>query len=283
MRVLITGACGFTACYLRKLLVKNNRLKLFLTDIHSGGNRNIAECDFTRPDDVESLIGKVLPERIYHLAGSFSNDYNIDYSTNVLTSKNILDSLLKLKISARTLLIGSAAEYGLIAPGDNPVSENHELKPVRIYGLTKVFQSCLMDFYHRVHGMDIVMARTFNLSGDGRLISKRLFLGEISAQIERYKKQEIPAIIVGNLESKRDYLDVEEGVQWYQKIMDNGKTGEIYNVGSGQCIKMKNLLSRLLEEFGLDMSVVQEKPLAAGPDKTDIPEIFADLCKIRRL
>ena len=282
MRVLITGACGFTARYLRKLLAEDNRSELFLTDIHSDGNQNILECDFTRPGDVESLIGKVFPERIYHLMGSFSNEYHIDYSTNVLSSKNIFDSLLKLKISARSLLIGSAAEYGLIEPGDNPVSESHELRPVRIYGLTKAFQSCLMDYYHRVYGMDIVMARTFNLFGDGSLISTRLFLGEIDQQIERLKKREISAIMVGNLESKRDYIDVEDAVQLYQKIMENGQAGEVYNVGSGQCVEMRDLLARLLNESGLDMSVVQEKKLAV-PDKTDVSEIYSDLRKIREL
>jgi GDP-4-dehydro-6-deoxy-D-mannose reductase len=282
MRVLITGACGFTARYLRMLLAADDRIEFFLTDIDSGGNQNILECDLTVPGKVESLIGKVQPQRIYHLAGSFSNDYHIDYSTNVLSSKNIFDSLLKLKISARSLLIGSAAEYGLIESGDSPVSENHELRPVRVYGLTKVFQSCLMDFYHRVYGMDIVMARTFNLFGDGSQISRRLFLGEIGQQIERLKKGEISAIAVGNLESKRDYIDIEDAVQLYQKIMENGKAGEAYNVGSGKCVEMRDLLARLLNESGLDMSVVQEKTLAY-PDKTDISEIYADLCKIRGL
>lgn len=282
MRVLITGACGFTALYLRKLLETNSKLELFLADIKTGDNQNVLECDFTRPDDVESLIGKVIPERIYHLVGSFSNDYHIDYSANVLSSKNIFDSLLKHKISARSFLVGSAAEYGLIEPGENPVSESHELRPVRIYGLTKVFQRYLMDFYHRVHGMDVVMARTFNLFGDSKLISTRLFLGEIGQQIERFKKREISKIMVGNLEARRDYIDVEDAIQMYQKIMEYGKTGEVYNVGRGKCVKMRDLLASLLEKSGLDMSVVQEKTFAV-PDNTDISEIYADLNKIRGL
>jgi len=86
------------------------------------------ECDFTQAAEAESLIGKVLPEKIYHLVGSFSNDYAADYPTNVLSSKNIFDGLLKHHAAARILLIGSAAEYGLIGSGDNPVSENHELR-----------------------------------------------------------------------------------------------------------------------------------------------------------
>jgi GDP-D-mannose dehydratase len=139
-----------------------------------------------------------------------------------------------------------------------------------------------MSFYHRVYGMDLVMARTFNLSGDVKLISKSLFMGRVSEQLEKVKKLQIPKIEVGNLESRRDYLDVREAVKYYQKIMERGLPGEVYNVASGAPLKMRDLLASLLKEAGLDMSVVEERPPSVT-DKTDIPEIWADLRKIKQL
>lgn len=282
MRILVTGASGFTGYYLLKLLTEKSGDELYLTDRSSGGPGNILNCDLTQKDEVEGLIKSIRPERIYHLAGSFTNNYDIDYPVNVLSTKNVLDSLLKFAISSRVLLIGSSAEYGLVNAEDNPVNEEHPLQPCRIHGLTKVYQSHLMKFYCKVYGMDLVMARPFNLSGDGKLISKLTFIGKVHEQIEKIKKGEISKIVVGNLEAKRDYIDIREAVKYYQKIMERGKPGEVYNVGSGSCVKMRDLLDLLLKEAGLDMKVVEEAALPAA-DQTDVPEIYADLRKINEL
>jgi len=282
MRILITGASGFTAHHLVGLIAKEPGGELSLTDYVSGGGGNILNCDLTQRASVEDLINKVRPERVYHLAGSFTNDYDIDYSINVLGTKNILDALLKLGLSCRVLLIGSAAEYGMINAKNNPVNEDHPLRPCRVHGLTKAYQTHLMNFYCRVYQMDIVMARTFNLYGDDKRISKLTFIGKVYDQIEKIKKGELSCVVVGNLEARRDYLDVREAVKCYQKIMERGKSGEIYNVGSGDCIKMRDILAHLLKEAGLDMKMVKEAaPVAV--DKTDVPEIFADLRKGREL
>lgn len=281
MRVLITGALGFTANHLVKLFASEPECKLYLTDCVSGGFGNILNCDLTQRDSVEDLISKIRPDRIYHLAGSFTNSYDIDYSVNVLSTKNILDALLKFKISSRMLLIGSCAEYGFINVEDNPVNESHPLRPSRVYGLTKVFQTHLMNLYCKAYQMNLVMARTFNLFGDNKRISKLMFIGRVCEQIEKIKKGELSKIVVGNLEAKRDYIDVREAVKYYQKIMELGRPGEVYNVGSGSFVKMRDLLTLLLEEAGLDMGVVEEAPFV--PDESDIPEIWADLRKIRVL
>lgn len=282
MKVLITGASGFTANYLIESLAAEAGRELYLTDCVAGCPGNILNCDLTQQGQVESLIGGIRPERIYHLAGSFTDDYAIDYPVNVLSTKNILDTLLKFNISSRVLLIGSSAEYGFINAGDNPVSESHPLRPCRIHGLTKTYQTYLMNFYCRVYRMDLVMARTFNLFGDGKRISKLLFIGKVCEQIEKVKKGEISKIATGRLDAKRDYIDVREAVKYYRNIMERGKAGEVYNVGSGNCVKMKDLLAVLLKEAGLDMKAVEEA-IPSIPDKTDIPEIYADLRKVKGL
>ena len=185
MKILITGANGFTSSHLVRYLQQNPELKIYCTTRNQPENANSIICDLTDYNSVNNLIQEIKPDQIYHLAGSFSNDYHTDYANNVLSSKYVLDSLIKNKLSCRVLLIGSAAEYGFIKEEDNPVKEDHPLNPVSIYGLTKVYQTHLMKFYCQVYDLDIVMARPFNLLGEN--ISRQLFIGRVYQQIEEYK------------------------------------------------------------------------------------------------
>ncbi len=278
MRVLITGARGFTARYLVDRL--KQKYELYLTDLVAGGvEENWRQCDLTDLPSVIGLIAGTRPDRIYNLAGGFSNSYEDDYRGNVLAAKNLLDAVLREGLGCRVLLVGSAAEYGLVPPEDNPVKEDHPLNPVSVYGLTKAFQTHLMKFYGAVHGMDVVMARAFNLLGRG--VSKRLFAGNLFDQIDRYKRGEIARISLGNLNNRRDYIDIGAAVERYAAVMERGESGEVYNVGSGRSVRVYDLLEKILRENGLDIGVVEEK--AAGHGRFDVPDIYADITKIKKI
>ena len=280
MKVLITGSSGFTGTHLVKYLQRNSELKISCVTRNKQQDNTGFICDLTDCNSVENLIQEIKPDRIYHLAGSFTNDYSVDYANNVISTKNILDSLLKSKISCRVLLIGSAAEYGLIKEQDNPVSEDYPFNPASIYGLTKVYQTHLMQFYCQVYDMDIVMARTFNLLGKN--ISRQLFIGRVYQQIEEYKSGKIDKIILGDLESKRDYIDVQEAVKYYETIMAYGKMGEIYNVGSGNSVRLYDILKAILLEYDLTIDIVETR-LKNYANKINVNDIFSDLSKVNLL
>jgi nucleoside-diphosphate-sugar epimerase len=280
MKVLITGSLGFSGRHLTEYLGEKNNLHVFTTDIGVSHQPDFYTCDFTKYEEVLRLIGNVAPDQIYHLAGALSNDYAIDYSSNVLATKVLFDALLTSGRSCRVLLVGSSAEYGLINKSDNPVKETQILNPVSIYGLTKVYQTHLMKLYHQLYGINVVMARTFNLMGSG--MSERLFVGRIFNQITEYKKGTAGSIMVGNLESRRDYIDISDAIQYYELIMNFGKDGEIYNIGTGCSIRMRDFLKNILLQNGLDMSIVQEVPIDLS-NKLEVPDLFADITKVTRL
>ncbi|QFS45344.1 NAD-dependent epimerase/dehydratase family protein [Nostoc sphaeroides] len=280
MKLLITGSSGFTGTHLVKYLQQNPDLKIYCLTRSQPHDTNSFICDLTDGNSVDNLIKEIKPDKIYHLAGSYTNDYSVDYANNVLSTKNILDSIIKNKISCRVLLIGSAAEYGLIKENENPVKEDHALNSVSIYGLTKVYQTHLMKFYCQVHELDIVMARTFNLMGKN--ISSQLFIGRIYQQIEDYKNGKIEKIILGDLQSKRDYVDVKEAVKYYEAVMNYGKTGEIYNVGSGSSVKLSDLFEKILAENDLSTSITEIKSIN-HVNQLNVNDIFADLSKVNLL
>lgn len=280
MKILITGSMGFTGRHLFKHLVNKAKITVFTTDINVGDHSGYYTCDLTDYTAVVSLINRIEPDQIYHLAGTLSNDYAIDYLANVITTKMLLDAVLSIKHQCRILVIGSSGEYGLVRETDNPVKETHSLNPVSIYGLTKVYQTHLMNLYTQVIGSDVVMARVFNLFGKG--ISERLFVGRVYRQIADVKEGRSHKITVGNLESRRDYIDVNRAVRYYELIMNKGISGEIYNVGTGCSIKMRDLLRNMLIENQLSMSMVEET-VYTTKNKLDIPDIVADISKLKSL
>jgi GDP-4-dehydro-6-deoxy-D-mannose reductase len=280
MKVLILGANGFTGRELIRHLERSAAHEIYCAALSLPESPRSFECDLTCAESVLSLVTTTRPAQVYHLAGRFTNDYEVDYAANVVSTKNLLDGIRKLQIDCRVLLVGSSAEYGLVEPTENPVEEEHDLNPISVYGLTKVFQTQLMRLYHTVHRMDVVLARPFNLLGRG--VSPRLFVGRVQQQIESYLKGEISRIVLGNLRHRRDYISVEKAVAAYELIMNHGQAGEVYNVGSGHSIAIRELLKNMLAEHGLSMDIVDEQ-LNDDSGRPDIKDLYADLSKISRL
>ncbi|MBM3701252.1 MAG: NAD-dependent epimerase/dehydratase family protein, partial [Actinobacteria bacterium] len=164
-RVLIIGASGFTSKYLYNFINSPDK-EIFFCDLVNAFDKKLLrrwyKTDFSDFKEAYRIISEINPDQIYNLAGSFSNDFETDYRNNVLLTKNIFDSILKLNINTRVLIIGSAAEYGVINIKDNPIKEDYKLNPASIYGLTKVFQTNLMTYYFNSKKINVVMVRTFN-------------------------------------------------------------------------------------------------------------------------
>jgi len=280
-RVLIIGASGFTSKYLYDFINSPDK-EIFFCDLVNAFDKKLLKkwykTDFSDFKEAYRIISEINPDQIYNLAGSFSNDFETDYRNNVLLTKNIFDSILKLNINTRVLIIGSAAEYGAINIKDNPIKEDYKLNPVSIYGLTKVFQTNLMTYYFNSKKINVVMVRTFNLIG--KEIHKKLFIGSLFKQISEYKEKKINKIIVGNLDNKRDYIKIEDAVKKYEIVMENGKPGEIYNVGSGKSICIKELLLSVLGENNLSMNDVEVRNFDS---RYDVKDIYADISKIKNL
>lgn len=281
-KVLITGANGFTGRHLASLLGRDDSLELSSVDRTSpdAQSEHFHVCDFRDAAAVSKLVLRVLPNEVYHTIGAYTNDYDIDYASNVLTAKHILDALRAGRISCRVLLVGSSAEYGFPDNPENGVPETHPLRPVSIYGLAKVYLTRLMECYVRLYDMDIIAVRPFNLHGRG--ISRTLFPGNLGEQIEKYKRGKLLTITTGDLSVERDYLAIEKAVQYYAEVMKRGVRGEIYNVGSGTSTSLRTVLAGMLREADIPVNAVREG-CHETPGKIVVPKIFANISKLRAL
>ncbi len=280
MRVLITGAMGFSGQGLYKVLIKNKALSIFISDIHINKADNYFDCDLTNFPSVTKLIKTVKPNQVFHFSGSFSNEFCKDFEINVLATKNLLESIKNSNLSCRILLVGSAAEYGNVSLNNDSIKESQLLNPISFYGLTKVFQTNLMSYYVNAYSMDIVMARPFNIYGKN--ISENLFVGKVYQQIKLLKEGKIEKIVLGNLENRRDYISLKDTLIHYITIMKRGESGQIYNVGNGVSIKTKQILDKILDEENIDPSLVESR-ISQHPEKPDIENICANITKLKNL
>jgi nucleoside-diphosphate-sugar epimerase len=281
VKVLVTGAGGALGRLLCRRLAGESSVEILRADLTPSDVPGSFVCDLADANAVLALVGQTLPDRIFHLAGSASSDFAQARSVNADGARFLCEAVLRFGLRSRLIVIGSAAEYGLVAPAENPVSEARVLRPVSVYGLTKAFQTQSAAFYAAHDAVDIVVARPFNLFAPG--LPEHLFVGRAERLIAQFQRGEIASLEFGNLASARDYVDAEQALDQLLLIAAKGVRGEVYHVASGRPIVMRELLARLLREASIDPAVVREAPERPTRMGTDVPMIYADLSKTRAL
>ena len=284
MKALIIGAAGFVGGYLIREL-ENNCHEVHATCLP---NETISEkcavhtLDIMKKEDISAILDSVKPDVIYHLAAQSSVSVSwkkpqLTAEINVVGTINVLEAVRDAeKKDMRLILIGSGEEYGFIREGACPLKETEVLAPGNVYAATKACQGMLGEIYARAYTMDIVMVRAFNHSGPQQasmfVISD--FCKQI-AEIENGMKE--PVISVGNLEAMRDFTDVRDVVRAYRMLAENGRSGQVYNVGRGKAVKISTILETALNFAECDIKVTQDKSRMRA---SDIPLIEPDVSKI---
>lgn len=286
MKSLIIGAAGFVGYYLIKELQSSGD-EVFCTKLPFEkidlDNINVVDLDICNYEQVKDVLLSVKPDNIYHLAAQSSVALSwekpaMTMNINIIGSTNILEVIRRELPNTRVLLVGSSEEYGRINL-DRKINEEDSLNPKNIYALSKASVESLGKIYAEAYGLNIFMTRSFNHIGPRQL--PNFVVSDFANQVAKIeRKEQEPVIRVGNLESYRDFTDVRDIVNAYKTIMDKAKKGETYNVGSGNAIKISDILNLLLAQskVKIDVQIDSNKfrPI-------DIKKIEADVSKIESL
>lgn len=285
LKALIIGAAGFVGNYLISHLQNDRKWSLSITKLPDQtilkNDTDIYDLDILNIDKIINLLNEVRPDYIFHLAAQSSvsvswKNPTMTVDINVNGTINLLDAIRTLNHKPKTLLIGSSEEYGRIKPQEIPVNEQTILRPGNIYAVTKAAQNMIGQIYSNAYDMDIVMVRAFNHIGPNQssvfVVSD--FCKQV-AEIEANKKE--PIIYVGNISAKRDFTDVRDVVRAYSLLIEHGKKGEIYNVGSANSVSIEQVLNIILSMSKEKISIkVDDKKLRP----LDVPEVKADIEKL---
>lgn len=249
MNIVITGAGGFLGQHLINYL---NKILSEDFSIFNLSSKKIPNCKNYKIDDITDIeqinlaISSIKPDYLFHLAGTSDNSLDDDSikAVNIIYANNLLSSLEKNNLHNHTkiIIVGSSAEYGYINPNDLPINEDLKPKPESIYGKTKYEQTLNSILWQQSH-RKLVVVRPFNIIGEN--IPKHLAIGNFYSQIQLIPYEGI--LKTGNLNIKRDFIDVYDVVCIMWKLINNNKAyGEVVNICTGTPSLLIDLVNQMI-------------------------------------
>ena len=276
-KALITGISGSGGSYLSEYILSNhNKTQIF--GIYRKKNKvnfkniqnkiKLIKCDLKKYKNVKSILNKIKPDVIFHLASdadvkkSFLYPYEIINNNNLITL-NLLESVRTLRINPIIQICSTSEVYGSVAKKFMPIDESYDLKPNNPYAVSKLFQDSLAYNYYKNFDLNIIITRMFTYLNPRR---KNLFASNWAYQINRIKSKKQKILFHGNLNSTRTIMDVRDAMRAYWLAAERCNVGEIYNIGSKNIINLKKFLNLLKKYSGIKFKSRVDKNLLRKSD-----------------
>jgi nucleoside-diphosphate-sugar epimerase len=281
-KLVVTGGLGFVGGHLVQALLSLGK-DVTVVDNGATGSEGelqagatLVKADITDPRQVrEALAGADL---VFHLAGNSSGTRSVfeprfDFETNAVGTFNVLEGSVHAGVR-RLLYVSSASVYGV--PRRFPMAEDHPTRPFVPYGASKLGgELASLAMCHAV-GLPVVVARPFCIYGPGE--NPDIALVEPTRYL-RWHLNGLPIEVVGDPDRKtRDFVHVSDIVAALVLIADRAPTGEVYNVGSGDEVSMRELASIVGDVTGRPASVMELREVTQ-----DTYRLVGDIAKLRDL
>jgi len=246
LKVLITGVKGFLGKALWEFLrTKHKKYEVYGIVRRGKGTKNIFTCDLLQERKLTSYLRKLKPDFIFHLAGGRSEDKDILYRANVLTTKSLFHAIEFIEnYRPRVIIPGTAAEYGKVSAHIKHIREMVNSKPVSMYGICKHEQTKVAYRYFQ-KDYDVIITRIFNVLGYAT--PESLVIGKFAKDISTFKKKrKKDTLLMKYCDGKRDFLDISDVCSALVALAENGKSGQVYNICSGNSYIIRELLNDLI-------------------------------------
>ncbi|MFS7876991.1 dTDP-glucose 4,6-dehydratase [Streptomyces asiaticus] len=292
MRIVVTGGAGFIGShFVRQTLTgaypawADAQVVVVDKLTYAGNEANLAEVAdsprlrFVRGDICDGeLVGKLLRDTdlVVHFAAESHVDRSISGAeefvrTNVLGTHTLLNAAANAEVE-KFVHISTDEVYGSIESGS--WSEEEPLEPNSPYSASKASSDLLARAFHRTHGLPVCVTRCSNNYGPYQHPEKVIPLFVTNLMDGK------PVPLYGDGGNVRDWLHVDDHCRGIALVAENGRPGEVYNIGGGTELTNLELTERLLELLGADRSLIERVPDRKGHDRrysVDIAKISAEL------
>jgi GDP-4-dehydro-6-deoxy-D-mannose reductase len=287
VRILVTGVGGFVGAHLaRKLRARGDEvIGAGVADAPPGTRALLAadlRADITDPASIAGAVAEARPDAVVHLAAQSSAGRSFErpvetFRVNAAGTWHLLEAVRQRAPRARVLVVGTGEVYGP-QPEGSRVAEDAPFAPVSPYALAKAAADAMAEVAGEGHGLDVVRTRSFSHSGPGQTTT--FVIPSIARQIAEAESGRGEAVVrVGNLEVTRDISDVRDVAEAYVALLERGRPGAVYNVGSGRGVKLTEVAAALVARARRPVRLEVE---AARMRPADVPWLVADASAIAR-
>lgn len=231
-------------------------------------------------DAVRRALAELRPSAIYHLAGSahVADSWSHPRETfegNALATHRLLQALDAEGLRPRTLVAGSATVY---KPSPDPIGEDSAIGPASPYATSKLAQEMIARRAWEEHGIPVLLVRAFNHVGPRQTPS--YVAPSIARQIALIEAGRMePVLKMGNLDPRRDVMDVRDTVRAYVALMEQGTPGSPYNVCGGRPIRIGDLVELFRSRARVPITIEQD-PARMRP--SDVPVLYGSHARLTR-
>ena len=266
MNIFVTGGAGFIGSFLTEHLLQNGHNVTVYDSLVNSSEDNAKRlqklnANFICGDisDLDNLSKSISGHDVcIHLAAqidvleSIKNPLN-NNTINISGTRNVLNSCVKNNVS-----VIAASTAALYEESKEPLSETSSIKPKSPYGESKLAMEQILYDYSKIHHINSLSLRIFNVFGKGQNIK---YAGVITKFLENIRNNK-NITIFGDGNATRDFVSVNDVVDAIVLAIKRieGKRGEIINVGSGNSIKISELAKMMISISGKDSSRIEYKP-----------------------
>lgn len=254
MKVLVTGGAGFIGSHVVDRLILEGHEAVVVDNLVTGKRRNINRAARFYKMDVQSwrlerVFRNERPNVVMHLAAQMDvrksvEDPMFDAQVNVLGTLNVLQQAVKHGVRKVIFSSSGGAIYG--EQETYPAAENHVLKPLSPYGLSKLCGEQYLSYFQRVSGLQAVSLRYANVYGPRQ--DPEGEAGVVAIFIQKMLNNE-QAVINGNGRQTRDFVFVDDVVEANLAVMGQETQGT-FNVGTGVETSINDLFRILVQHTG---------------------------------
>jgi UDP-glucose 4-epimerase len=265
--VLIVGGAGFVGSNLARRILEQEPRRLTIVDSFlSADPVNVPDHPAVRlvarsivdQRALDGLDGDL--DYAYHLACFHGNQSSIhdplmDHDNNTLTSLKLFErlkdikSLKKVVYSAAGCAVAAKTFDGASATGeDAPVSLHHDSP----YSISKLIGEMYGNYYWARHGLPFVKARFQNVYGPGEILGAGRWRGTPATVWRNVTPTFVWKALAGEAlpvenggVASRDFIFVEDMARGLMACALKGEAGEIYNLGSGAEVTIRELAERI--------------------------------------